>query len=89
MQRRIYYRVKRGQTAREIGRAFGCPLRALICLNGLAEDPREGEVLKIPPARNLYTVRGGESKALLCGSAEAFEERNGTKWLYPEQEVFL
>ena len=89
LQKRTYYRVKRGQTAREIACAFSCPLRALIAYNGLSGEPEEGQILKIPPARNLYIVRGGESQTLLCGSAEQFEKRNGTKWLYPMQEIFL
>lgn len=85
-----YYRVKRGQRLAEIARAFSCPPRVLAFVNGLTEEVREGQVLFIPrERRNLYVVRGGESKTLLCGSPEAFENRNRTKYLYPSQEIWL
>lgn len=85
-----YYRVKRGQTVREIARAFLLPARVLAAANGLVEEVRAGQVLRIPPrAGNLYTVRGGESKTLLCGSPENFFKKNATSCLYPMQEIFL
>lgn len=84
------YRVKKGQGIREIAVAFGVPPRVLAKENGLTREAEEGQILQIPRLRrNLYTVRGGESKALLCGSDEAFEQRNRTKCLYPTQIVFL
>lgn len=85
-----FYRVKKGQTLTEIASAFRLPPRVLAKANALNSEVREGQVLKIPAcAGNLYTVRGGESKTLLCGSKESFEERNGTKCLYPTQVIFL
>lgn len=85
-----YYRVKRGQTLACIARACSCPPRALAAYNGLTCEVCEGQVLRLPPkSYDLYTVRGGESKTLLCGSAGRFEEKNGTKYLYPAQVVFL
>ena len=85
-----YYRVKRGQTLEEIARAFGVPPSLLIAQNSLASAPEAGQVLFIPRERgNLYTVRGGESKTLLCGSPARFEERNGTVRLYIGQTVWL
>ena len=85
-----YYRVKKGQTLQEIANAFHLPPRVLAYKNGLFEEPRAGQILYIPPAcGNLYTVRGGESKALLCGSKENFEKKNCTKLLYPAQVVLL
>ncbi len=84
------YRVKKGQRLKDIASAFRIPPRVLASRNGLKEEPREGALLKIPSERrDLYTVRGGESKTLLCGSSENFEERNCTKWLYPGQIVWL
>jgi len=57
---------------------------------GLTEVFLSGQVLIIPArAGNLYVVRGGESKTLLCGSPESFERKNATVWLYPAQEIFL
>ena len=85
-----YYRVKKGQTLSMIARAYSCPPSVLVALNGLKKEPCEGEILLLPQSTyDLYTVRGGESKALLCGSKENFEKKNGTKCLYPCQEVFL
>lgn len=85
-----YYRVKKGQTLCAIAEAFRIPPRVLAAENGLQQEPAEGAVIKIPSARHdLYTVRGGESKTLLCGSVQAFEERNRTKWLFPGQTVWL
>ena len=85
-----FYRVKRGQTLRKIAVAFCCPERLLASINSLTEEVEEGEILLIPPIEgNLYTVRGGESKALLSGSEEKFFEKNQTSCLYPTQRVIL
>lgn len=85
-----FYRVKRGQTLNGIAAAFGIPPRLLAKENNLSEEPRAGQVLKIPAKNcNLYRVRGSESKTQLCGSPEAFERKNGTACLYPEQLIFL
>ena len=83
------YRVKRGQSLQEIALAFGCTPQLLVARNALTEEPKAGAVLKIPPAGNLYTVRGGESKTLLCGSPARFEELNGTAHFYVGQLVVL
>ena len=85
-----YYRVKRGQSLKDIASAFGLPLSLLVKENALSSPPKVGEVLLIPKRKgNLYTVQGGESKTLLCGSCEAFEKRNGTRRIYLGQTVFL
>ncbi|MDE7295949.1 MAG: LysM peptidoglycan-binding domain-containing protein [Clostridia bacterium] len=90
LPRPTYYRVKRGQTLLQIASAFGIPPRLLAKVNALTEEPRAGQVLKIPAKNcNLYRVRGAESKTQLCGSPEAFERKNGTHCLYPEQLIFL
>ena len=101
MRRRIYcrvklciavprcYRVKEGQTLLEIAAAFGVPPRLLAAVNGLEGEPEAGRVLFVPAAGNLYTVRGGESKSLLCGSPARFFEKNRTHCLYPGQTVLL
>ena len=52
-------------------------------------EPPAGTLLLIPPACNVYRVRGGETRALLCGSDEAFAQKNGTRCLYPGQIVAL
>lgn len=90
LSRPLYYRVKRGQTLLQIAAAYGVPPRLLAKENALTEEPRAGQVLRIPEKScNLYRVRGGESKTQLCGSPEAFERKNGTRCLYPEQIIFL
>ena len=84
------YRVKRGQTLALIAGTFCCPVSLLVRENHLTQEVSEGQVLLIPEGRgNLYTVRGGESKTLLCGSEEEFYKKNGTNCLYPTQKVFL
>ncbi len=86
----LFYRVKSGQTAAEIARAFSVPIALLARDNGLAEEPCAGQVLRIPQGcGNEYCVKGGESRTLLCGSPENFLARNGTSALYPTQRVFL
>lgn len=84
-----FYRVKKGQTLCSVARAFGVPPRVLAVLNRLEGEIEAGRVLEIPQKENVYTVRGGESKRMLCGSAEKFREKNGTDCLYPMQEIFL
>lgn len=84
------YRVKRGQTLTCVARTFGVPPRVLAAENGLQEELREGQYIKIPPnSHHLYEVRGGESRKLLCGSDERFLKLNKTECLYPFQLIFL
>ncbi len=83
------HRVRRGQTLAVISRTFGVPPRLLAAVNGLCAEPPAGTLLLIPPACNVYRVRGGETRALLCGSDEAFAQKNGTRCLYPGQIVAL
>jgi len=84
------YRVKRGQTLKDLSRVFCCPERLIVLQNGLTQELWEGQVVSIPHCEgNLYTVCGGESKTLLCGSPEAFRQKNGTDCLYPMQIVVL
>ncbi len=87
--KRTYYAVKRGQTLAAVAEAFGVPARRLAAENALGGEVSAGQILKIPPAGNLYTVQGGESKTLLCGSDGAFEEKNGTQHLFVGQTVLL
>lgn len=85
-----FYRVKKGQTIETVARALQIPPRVLAVANGLKGELSAGQVIELPPKeRNLYTVRGGESASLLCGSAQAFQARNGTALLYPMQQIFL
>ena len=84
-----FYRVKRGQTLLEIASVF-CVSPALLAReNGVKGELCGGEVLHLPPRGNGYTVRGGESKTLLCGSPQNFLALNGTAAFYPGQKVLL
>ena len=83
------YRVKKGQTLSQIAAVF-CVSPALLAReNALTGELRGGEVLKIPPRGNQYTVQGGESKTLLCGSPQRFYDLNGTSAFYPHQKIIL
>lgn len=85
-----FYRVKSGQNLSRIAAAFSVPICLLARENSLTEEPRAGQVLKIPQnCGNLYRVNGGESRTLLCGSPENFLARNGTTALFPSQKVFV
>ena len=84
------YRVKKGQTLHEIAEVFRLPPRVLAAFNHLSEEPKEGCILSIPEVTgNLYTVCGGESMTLLCGSRENFIQKNRTEHLYPGQTVII
>ena len=87
--RPVFYRVKRGQSLADCARAFGVTKRLLAAANRLTAEPHAGQVLFIPPSGNLYRVRGGESRTLLCGSPARFLEKNATGRLYPGEEVML
>ena len=82
--------MKRGQTLKDLAKAFSCPERLIVTCNDLTGEVTEGEIVLIPKAEgNLYTVRGGESKTLLAGSGDRFFEKNQTNCLYPTQKVIL
>ena len=82
-------RVGRGQTLEDIAAAFGTTPRLLAARNALTASPAEGTYLSLPPAENVYRVRGGETKTLLCGSPASYFARNATPFLYPGQTVVL
>ena len=85
-----FYRVKKGQSLLQIAETFRLPLRVLAACNRLSAEPQQGCVLQIPEAcGNLYMVKGGETKSLLCGSVEKFYEKNCTESFYPAQIVIL
>lgn len=84
------YKVKKGQTLRDVAEAFSLPEQLLVGYNGLNEELFEGQILKIPDVKgNLYTVRAGDTKTLLSGSEENYEKKNLTTLLYPGLKVLL
>ena len=83
LKRTKFYTVKSGQSVEEIAAAFSVSRYLLVQKNGLTEQPFAGQVLLIPDeVGNEYTVRAGDTKALLCGSEEKYEKKNGTKVFY-------
>ena len=80
---REYYQVKKGQTLKEIADYFSVSEWLLVRENGLSAPPKAGQILFIPKQRgNAYTVKEGDTKALLCGSEDAFRQKNGTDIFY-------
>jgi hypothetical protein len=85
-----YYRVKERQTVWEIAEYFSVSPYLLAKRNGLESEPPAGSILEIPMERgNCYVVREGNSKALLCGSAESYTKKNGTDIFYIGMRVIL
>ena len=85
-----YYKVKEGQSLKEIARAFCVAERLLVKCNGLKSEPFAGQILVIPNERgNVYTAREGDTMALLCGSEENFARKNGGDVLYLGMRVIL
>ena len=84
-----FHKVAAGQTAREIAAFYHVGLFALVKENKLTQEVVEGQVLRLPKERgDSYTVKAGDSKGLLCGAKEGYEQRNG-KFLYPGMRVIL
>lgn len=69
--------------------AFFCVSPRLLAQeNGLQCEPHAGQILRIPSVKgNAYTVREGDTKALLCGSERRFESLNGTGAFYVGMSV--
>ncbi|MBQ3220735.1 MAG: LysM peptidoglycan-binding domain-containing protein [Clostridia bacterium] len=85
-----YYKVKEGQTLRQIAEAFSVSAYLLARENGLTEEVQPGQILFIPPERgNAYRACATDTKPLLCGSVENYEKRNGGGVLYPGMLVIL
>lgn len=85
-----YYKVKEGQTLKEIAAYFSVSPYLLAKCNGLVQQPHEGRILQIPAERgNCYVVQEGDTKALLCGSEEGYERKNGTDIFYIGMRVIV
>jgi hypothetical protein len=85
-----FYKVKRGQTIREIAAAFSLPECALIAYNRLQDEVAEGQILRVPRlCGNLYTVQAGDSVRLLFGDQTNFSRLNLVDFLYPGMTVLL
>ncbi len=74
---------------RQIADYFCVSVWALAKENGLKTEVVAGQILSIPKTQgNAYTVREGDTKALLCGSEEEYNRKNGDIF-YLGQRVLL
>ncbi len=89
-ERKSYYQVKNGQSLRQIADYFSVAEGLLVQANSLSAPPKAGQILSIPTETgNVYFVREGDSKALLCGSEENYRRKNGTDVFYIGMRVIL
>ena len=85
-----YYKVKSGQTLREVAEYFSVSEYLLAKENDLHSPIFAGQILRIPSeAGNAYIVREGDTKALLCGSEENYFRKNGTEVFYIGMRVII
>lgn len=85
-----YYKVKSGQTLKQIAEAFSVSEFKIAQINALCQPVWAGQVLKIPEERgHAYIVRAGDSKVLLCGSEDNYRQKNGTDVFYIGMRVIL
>ncbi len=85
-----FYKVKQGQTVKQIAAAFCVSEWKLVKENNLTGEPNAGQILVIPKEKgNEYFVREGDTKTLLCGSESNFEQKNGTAVFYLGMRVIL
>lgn len=86
----VYYKVKAGQTLRSVAEAFSVPETRVVYDNSLTGEVQEGQLLRLPREKgNLYTVRAGDTKELLCGSRENYRHKNGTDAFYPGMKIWI
>ncbi len=89
-ERYDFYKVKRGQTLFEVAEYFSVSEWLLAKENGLTAPIFCGQILKIPQERgDRYVVKAGDTKELLCGSAENYARKNGTDVFYIGMRVIL
>ncbi len=90
VEKRKFHIVREAQTLEKIAEFYSVSVYLLARENALTEQPFIGQVLKIPKqAGNAYFVKDGDTKALLCGSEEAYEQKNGTDIFYIGMRVIL
>lgn len=85
-----FYKVQKGQTLRDVAEAFSVPQTRIVAENALKGEICEGQILRLPQERrNLYVVRAGDTKKLLCGSEENYRKANCTDVFYPGMKIWL
>ena len=89
-ERRNYYKIKEGQTLRQVANYFSVSEYLLAKVNGLKEPIRTGQILEIPQeSGNAYVVCEGDTKEKLCGSEENYFRKNGTDVFYIGMRIIL
>ena len=84
------YKVKKGQTLRDVAQAFSVAEGNLVQINALTQELYPGQLLKIPFQRgHAYVVQEGDTPILLCGSKERFYEMNGVEECYIGMRVII
>ena len=74
----------------EVAEYFSVSAFLLAKINGLEDEPFTGQILEIPEEKgDAYTVREGDTKALLCGGEENYFRKNGTDVFYIGMRVIL
>lgn len=86
-----YYKVRKNQTLRAVAEAFSVPETRIAADNNLHGEIEEGQILILPKSDkgNLYVVRAGDTKELLCGSKEKYRQKNGTDAFYPGMKIWI
>lgn len=85
-----FYKVRKGQTLGMIAEAFSVPETRIVYDNSLKGEVSDGQILRLPAERhNLYVVRAGDTKTLLCGNAENYRKLNGTNAFYPGMKIWI
>lgn len=85
-----FYKVRKNQTLRAVAEAFSVPETRIAADNNLHGEIEEGQILVLPQDKgNLYVVRAGDTKELLCGSKENYRRKNGTDAFYPGMKIWI
>ena len=89
-QNNKWHKTQVGQSLKSIASYYSVSERLLVARNRLTGEPYVGQMLEIPKETgHSYTVRAGDTKALLCGSEEAYFCRNGTDVFYIGMRIIL
>ena len=85
-----FYKVRKNQTLRAVAEAFSVPETRIAADNHLHGEIEEGQILVLPQDKcNLYVVRAGDTKELLCGGKENYRKKNGTDAFYPGMKIWI
>ena len=94
MARRIFYRVKRGETITRIAQEFSVTALKIINDNHLRKEPEAGDILcLVTDNYTIYRVKPSDTIEELSErfnvSPEEICEKNGVAYLFPWLEIIL